>query len=66
MNREATLKHDYLANECSLVPLGHWKWKWNQTQLNYTTYDREILDWILFGPSYLVLTLLCGSVTESL
>ena len=31
------------ANERRLVPLGHWNWKSNQAQSNYSTYDQELL-----------------------
>ena len=27
LNRDGSLKHDYLTSEWRLVPLGHWKWK---------------------------------------
>ena len=43
LNRDGTLKHDYPANEWRLVPLGHWKWNWNQARTNYSTYDQEPL-----------------------
>ena len=43
LNRDGTLMHDYPANEGRLVPLGHWKWKWNQARSNYSTYDQELL-----------------------
>ena len=43
LNRDETLKHDDSANEWRLVPLGHWNWKWNQAQSNYSTYDQELL-----------------------
>ena len=43
LNRDATLKHDYPANEWRLVPLGHWNWKWNQARSNYSTYDQALL-----------------------
>ena len=43
LNRDGTLKHDYPANEGRLLPLCHWKWKWNQAQSNYSTYDQELL-----------------------
>ena len=34
LNGNGTLKHDYPANQWCLVPLGHWKWKWNQARSN--------------------------------
>ena len=43
LNCDGTLKHDHHANECRLVPLGSWTWKWNQAQSNYSTYDQEFL-----------------------
>ena len=43
LNRDGTLRHDYPANEWRLLPLGHWNWKWNQAQSNYSTYDQELL-----------------------
>ena len=47
LNRDGTPKHDYPANEWRLVRLGHWNWKWNQAQSNYSTYDRELLPGML-------------------
>ena len=29
------------------MPLGHWNWKWNQALSNYSTYDQELLAWML-------------------
>ena len=43
LNRDGSLKHDYLTSEWRLVPLGHWSWKWNQARSNYSTYDQELL-----------------------
>ena len=47
LNRDGTLKHDYPANAWRLMPLGHWNWKWNQAQSNYSTYDQQLLPGIL-------------------
>ena len=47
VNRDNTLEHDYPANECCLVPLGHRNLKWNQIRSNYSTYDQELLVGIL-------------------
>ena len=43
LTRDGTLKHDYPANEWRLVPFGHWNWKWNQAQSNYSTYHKDLL-----------------------
>ena len=43
LNRYGTLKHNYLANEWRLMPLGHRNWKWNQARSSYSTYDQELL-----------------------
>ena len=43
LNRDITLKHSYPDNKCVLVPLGHWNWKWNQPQGNYSSYEQELL-----------------------
>ena len=61
------MKHVYPTQEWRLVPLGHWNWKSNQAQSNYSTYDHELLAGLLVlsSQSRLVLTPLCGSVTKS-
>ena len=43
LNRDGTLKHSYPDDKWVLVPLGHWNWKWNQAQGNYSTYEQELL-----------------------
>ena len=42
LNRDGSLKHDYLTSDWRLVPLGHWNWKWTQARSNYSTYDQEL------------------------
>ena len=37
------LKHPYPEDGWSLVPLGHWNWKWNPARRNYCTYEQELL-----------------------
>ena len=29
------------------MPLGHWKWRWNQARFNYSTYHKELLPGML-------------------
>ena len=43
LNRGGTLKHSYPDDKWVLVPLGHWNWKWNQAQGNYSTNEQELL-----------------------
>ena len=43
LNRDGTQKHDYPANERRFVTLGHWNWKRNPAQSNYSTYNEEPL-----------------------
>ena len=43
LNRDGTLEHSYHDDECVLVPLGQWNWKWNQARGNYSTYEQELL-----------------------
>ena len=43
LNRDGTLRHSYLDDECVLVPLGHWNWKRNEAGGNYSTYKQELL-----------------------
>ena len=43
LNRDGTFKHSYPDDKWVLVPLGHWKWKWNQARGNYSTYEQELL-----------------------
>ena len=43
LNQDGTVKHSYLEDKWGLVPLGHWKWKWNQARGNYSTYEQELL-----------------------
>ena len=43
LNRDGTLKHSYPDEKWVLVPLGHWNWKWNQSQGNYSAYEQELL-----------------------
>ena len=51
MNRNGSLKHDSPSSEWSLVPLGHWNWKWNQARSNYSTYEQELLAGMQVLPS---------------
>ena len=43
LNQDGTLKHSYPDDKWVLVPLGHWNWKRNQAQGNYSTYEQELL-----------------------
>ena len=69
LSHDGTLKHDCVANEWRLVPLGNWNSKGNQARFYYGTYDHELLGGMLvlsYQSPHLVLTLLCGTVTKSL
>ena len=56
LNQDGTLKHSYPDDKWILVPLGHWNWKWNQAQGNYSTYEQELLAGmlVLFSQSQLL------------
>ena len=43
MDTRVYLKHPYPEDGWSLVPLGHWNWKWNPARGNYCTYEEELL-----------------------
>ena len=47
MNRDGSLKHSFNEDECRLVPLGHWNWKWNAARSKYHTYEHELLGGVL-------------------
>ena len=46
VNKYGTLKFDY-DDDCSLITLGYFNWKWNYARKNYSTYEQEILSGIL-------------------
>ena len=47
LNRDGIPEHSYPDNKWVLVPLGHWKGKWNQARGNYSTYEQELLTGML-------------------
>ena len=47
LNQDSRVKHSYPDEKWVLVPLGHWNWKWNPTQGNYSTYEHELLAGLL-------------------
>ena len=40
------MRHNF-SDECHLVPLGYYNWKWSQARKNYATYEQELLSGIL-------------------
>ena len=47
VTREGFMKSDYDSQECRLVPLGHWNWKWNAARSHYHAYEQELLAGVL-------------------
>ena len=43
LNRDGTLQHSYPDDKWVLIPLGHWKLKWNHARGNYSTYEQDLL-----------------------
>ena len=43
VTREGFMKSDYDTQEWRLIPLGHWRWKWNAARSHYHTYEQELL-----------------------
>ena len=51
LKRDGILKYSYPDDKWVLVPPGHWNWKWNQAQGNYSTYEQELLAGMLVPSS---------------
>ena len=51
LNRDGSLKHDYLTSEWRLVPLGQRNWECNQARSTYSTYNQELLAGMLVRSS---------------
>jgi len=45
VQKDGTLRHTH--QNCVLVPIGHFNWKWNDARKNYATYEQELLSGVL-------------------
>ena len=46
VNSDGTISHSY-PDTYTLVPLGHFNWKWNDARKNYFTYEQELVAGVL-------------------